>query len=109
MGKDVHAIVERCATCQRMKSHFQPGLYTPLPVPMQPWDDVSMDFIVGLPRTQRSKDSIMVVVDRFSKMAHLYLATGVMMQVRLLIYTSKRLCVCMEFQRPLYLIVIQSS
>ena len=39
-------------------------------MPLQPWDDMSMDFIVALLKTQRGKDAIMVVVDRFSKMAH---------------------------------------
>ncbi|XP_071708698.1 uncharacterized protein [Rutidosis leptorrhynchoides] len=70
MDKDVKAVINRCATCCQAKSTFHKGLYTPLPVPNQPWEDLSMDFIVALPRTQRGKDSIMVVVDRFSKMAH---------------------------------------
>ena len=53
------------------KSHVLPqGLYSPLPMPQALWEDVSLDFITGFQRTQRNKDSIMVVVGQFSKMAH---------------------------------------
>jgi len=71
MRRDVTTFVERCITCHKAKSKLNPyGLYTPLPTPNIPWENISMDFILGLPRTQRGKDSIFVVLDRFSKMAH---------------------------------------
>ncbi|CAI7885848.1 unnamed protein product [Closterium sp. NIES-53] len=72
MAADVQQFVTSCDTCQRMKSSKQKiaGLLQPLPVPEQPWQVVSLDFITGLPSTSRGHDSILVVIDKFSKMGH---------------------------------------
>ncbi|GJP48725.1 hypothetical protein CLOM_g8004 [Closterium sp. NIES-68] len=72
MAADVQQFVTSCATCQRMKSSKQKkaGLLQPLPVPEQPWQVVSPDFITGLPSTTSGHDAILVVMDKFSKMGH---------------------------------------
>ena len=76
MRKDVERVFERCIACKKAKSKVQPhGLYTPLPIPEAPWIDISMDFVLRLPRTKTGKDSIFVVVDRFSKMSHFIACT----------------------------------
>jgi hypothetical protein len=72
MRRDVECYMSRCTTCNKAKSQINPhGLYVPLPVPSVPWEDISMDFILGLPRTKRGRHTIFVVIDRFYKMAHL--------------------------------------
>jgi hypothetical protein len=72
MKVDIAKYVSECDTCSRIKaSHLKTaGTLQPLPIPSWKWDDISMDFIVGLSLTSRNHDSIWVVVDRLTKTAH---------------------------------------
>ena len=71
MKHDVINFCSNCIVCHKAKCKIMHhGLYTPLPIPTSPWTNISMDFVLGLPRSNRGKDSIFVIVDRFSKMTH---------------------------------------
>ena len=48
------------------------GLYTPMPIPGAAWVDISMDSVLGLPRSKWGRDSIFVDMDRFSKIAYFF-------------------------------------
>nr|GFC95935.1 retrotransposable element Tf2 [Tanacetum cinerariifolium] len=54
----------------KIKHQRVSGLLQPLDIPVWKWDEISMDFVTGLPRTQRRHDAIWVVVDRLTKSAH---------------------------------------
>jgi hypothetical protein len=58
--------------CQKVKAeHRHPtGLLQPFPTPEKKWEVITMDFITGLPRTNKQHDSIMVVVDKLTKVSH---------------------------------------
>jgi IS30 family transposase len=72
MKRDIAEYVSLCDTCQRVKvEHQRPiRLLQPLKILEWKWEEIGMDFIVGLPRTQAGYDSIWVIVDRSTKVAH---------------------------------------
>jgi len=72
MKREIAKYVSECDVCQRIKaSHLKvAGTLQPLPIPSWKWEDISMDFIVGLPNTSQKHDSIWVFIDRLTKTAH---------------------------------------
>jgi hypothetical protein len=72
MKREATRYVSECDTCRKVNADYMKprGLLQPLSVPEWKWDDISMDFIMGLPLTACKFDSIWVIVDRLSKSAH---------------------------------------
>ncbi|KAK2381173.1 hypothetical protein QL285_068802 [Trifolium repens] len=74
MQKSICDYVRACDICQRQKyaATSPGGLLQPLPIPNSVWEDLSVDFITGLPKS-KGFEAIMVVVDRLSKYSHFIL------------------------------------
>jgi transposase InsO family protein len=72
MRREIAQYVSECDIRQRVKaSHLKTAaILQPLPIPSWKWEDISMDFIVGLPNTSLRHDSVWVIVDRLTKTAH---------------------------------------
>ncbi|GKV25054.1 hypothetical protein SLEP1_g34559 [Rubroshorea leprosula] len=72
MKREIARFVSQCLTCQKIKAEHQrlPGKLQPLPIPQWKWENITMDFVTGLPRTLKGNDSIWVIVDRLTKSAH---------------------------------------
>jgi hypothetical protein len=95
MKKEIADYVAVCNICQRIKAEHQipAGLLQPLQIPQWKWDEIGMDFIVDLPRTRTGYDSIWVVVDRLTKVAHfIRVKTAYKSAVLAELYMSRIVC-----------------
>ena len=64
--------IMKCQECQLFKAEHQnpSGLLQPLPIPEWKWEIIGMDFIIGLPKSKKQNDSIIIVIDKLSKVVH---------------------------------------
>jgi hypothetical protein len=94
LAGNVAKVASTCEACQRNKArcHKPYGPLQPLPIPEKPWHTVTFDFIVKLPKTSRSNDSIFVFVDKFT----LWLARKKCLRKSLLSFTSTMSFVFMD-------------
>jgi hypothetical protein len=72
MMREITRYVSECDTCWKVKvDHLRPtGNLQALSIPEWKWEDICLNFVVGLPRTSRGYDSIWVIVNHLTKSAH---------------------------------------
>ena len=71
MDEWIKEYVQSCEDCQKNKARrgkTQP-LLQPLAIPNEPWEHITMDFITGLPKAPTGEDTILTVVDKYTRMA----------------------------------------
>jgi hypothetical protein len=102
--------VSRCTTCTKAKSRLNPhGLYMSLLVPSVHWEDISMDFVLGLTRKRGGGIAFLCLLIVSLKWLTLYPVTKAIMHHMLLIYFSLRSYVCMMYQILLFRIGMLNS
>nr|AAN01260.1 Putative retroelement [Oryza sativa Japonica Group]AAP53141.1 retrotransposon protein, putative, Ty3-gypsy subclass [Oryza sativa Japonica Group] len=69
-GKAIGFLEDEHGTRVKAEHQKPAGLLQPLKIPEWKWEEIGMDFITGLPRTSSGHDSIWVIVDRLTKVAH---------------------------------------
>lgn len=73
MQCEANGFIRQCCSCQRAKGYkINVGLYKLPPIRDRHWTDISMDFMMGFTSTVDSYDLVLVVVDKFSKMAFFF-------------------------------------
>jgi hypothetical protein len=95
MKRETAHYVSECDTCRKVKADYMKpgGLLQSLIVPDWKWDDISMDFIVGLPLTTHKFNSFWVIVDRLTKFSHFIpMNTNYNVQKYAEIYVAHVLC-----------------
>nr|GEU33541.1 putative reverse transcriptase domain-containing protein [Tanacetum cinerariifolium] len=72
MKVDITTYVSKCLTCLRVKAEHQKSFWVLVQpkIPQWKWDNITMDFVTKLPRTQSRNDTIWAIVDRLTKSAH---------------------------------------
>lgn len=102
MKRDIAEYVAQCHVCQQVKAEHQrsAGPLQPLSIPEWKWDQIAMDFVVGLPKAPSGQDSIWVVIDRLTKSAHFISPIRYLSYLKCILETSSDYMECLSLLYP---------